>query len=179
MWRFLSITFDRPVSDWVIARRADWLTDLMKSVTLLGSTTGIIEVSAIIILIYLFLKRGRISALIAYCVGGAFLSSELLKRLCRRERPPLPWLDTAAGYSFPSGHALVTMALYGYLAYRIWRDHPHSPCRIPLILLITLIPLAVGYSRVYLGVHYPSDVLGGWLLGLSWAGVCAAASKKV
>jgi undecaprenyl-diphosphatase len=103
--------------------------------------------------------------------AGAFLWSESLKRIFQRARPPLPWLGPAAGYSFPSGHSLVSLALYSLLAYVWFQNVKKRGWRIGITLFLTLLATLIGISRIYLGVHYPSDVLAGWALAIGWVAI--------
>lgn len=110
---------------------------------------------------------------------GAWLLNELLKAMFRRPRPEVLRLAAAAGYSFPSGHSMVTFALYGFLAFLMWwlsRGHRPGVSRRRLLLASVaagVLVFLVGWSRVYLGVHYPSDVLAGFAAGGLWATSCA------
>ena len=98
-------------------------------------------------------------------VGGAIIASELLKRLIERARPPVGWhAIVETGYSLPSNHATAAAALYGFLAYAALREAPER-WRTTLVIFFLTIILLVGFSRLYLGVHYPTDVLGGFILG--------------
>lgn len=107
---------------------------------------------------------------------GALGSSYLIKILIERPRPPFPFPALIEqGYSFPSMHATVAMATYGFLAYIVFKIMRPPHHRAPVIaLLLALIPL-VGFSRVYLGVHYTSDVLAGFVVGVFfvWLGILA------
>ncbi len=104
----------------------------------------------------------------AFAMLGALILSEAFKLLISRPRPDFfPPLANEQGPSFPSGHMLLSVAFYGSCAYLLGR---HAPLirRLVLYLLAVVIVLAVGFSRIYLGVHYPSDVLGSTLLGAAW-----------
>ena len=118
--------------------------------------------------LYLLVNRKSRSYVIGLVstVGGAKISEVLIKILVERARPAdvaLLQLDT---YSFPSGHATTAMALYGFLAYVLWQLYPKW--RLLIVTLSALLITGIGISRVYLGVHYPSDVIGGYLLGALW-----------
>ena len=93
------------------------------------------------------------------------MTSEVLKNVFQRTRPELAPLVPAPGYSFPSGHALMSAAFYGFLAYLLFRHCPSPLLKWSLVSLLTLLVLAIGFSRVYLGVHYLSDVLAGFAAG--------------
>jgi undecaprenyl-diphosphatase len=111
------------------------------------------------------------------CISGSLGLSEILKITYQRARPPLPWLAIASGYSFPSGHALLTMSLYGFLAYLLIDNRQHLKNSVFLALLLIILALGVGISRVYLGVHFASDVIAGWAIAAAWLGTCIASGE--
>lgn len=162
--------FDATVIRWIIALRSDWLTSFMRAITELGSTGGVVGVVLGVIAICLSLRKRLEASTFALTVLGAFLTSEWLKRVFKRARPPMPWLAAATNYSFPSGHSLVTLVLYGFLAYLVFQNLRPGRIRLVLTGFLLLIPFLIGISRIYLGVHYPSDVLGGWILATMWVG---------
>ena len=115
-------------------------------------------------------------ALLLVMAGAAVLEGAT-KLALHRARPDLFRLAAASGYSFPSGHALGATALYGWLALSLWSRVTSRWGRAGLLALAILMPLGIGLSRVYLGVHYPSDVLGGWTAGLLWLGAASLAVR--
>jgi undecaprenyl-diphosphatase len=135
------------------------------TITHLADTTVVILVLLVASLL-LLLKNKRYAVGLVVATLGAKISEMLIKIIVERARPldvGLLQLDT---YSFPSGHATAAMALYGFFAYVLWQVYPKW--RVVVLAVSTLIIGGVGISRIYLGVHYPSDVLGGYLLGLLW-----------
>lgn len=120
--------------------------------------------------ITLFLLRRYVSliALLVVTAGAAILD-ELIKDLVRRPRPHLfPHATAAGGYSFPSGHSTNALAFYAVAALLIWNLSDRNAIGIAVSVVGAAIVLLVGLSRVVLGVHYPTDVIGGFLLGASW-----------
>lgn len=160
--------FDRTVLRWINGHFPDRLDGPMRLVTALGYYWVVLPLLAVAVLVF-YLKGWRLSAvlLLVSTAGGVFLTT-VLKAVFRRARPEL--IDsgyTAAFYSFPSGHATVAVGFYGaltlILAYRLrgfWRWVVVSGG----VLLVLLI----GFSRLYLGVHYPTDVLAGFLAAPLW-----------
>jgi undecaprenyl-diphosphatase len=117
-------------------------------------------------------QRLAAAALTALMLGeGAW--DDLLKLAAHRPRPDLFPHAPARGWSFPSGHAFATFCLAALLLYLAWRGLPR-PLRFPLLALSAVVVFGVGLSRVYLGVHYPSDVAGGWLAGTAWLAAAGA-----
>ncbi|MBN1605517.1 MAG: phosphatase PAP2 family protein [Polyangiaceae bacterium] len=153
---------------WVGAVRSASLTEVMRSVTHLGDgwTLGLVSVAASCVL---WCSGSRRATVFLLCVSaGAGLLDNGLKLAFARPRPDVTLrMVPAAGFAFPSGHAMASAAVYAALAHvasgpsRSWR-------RWLMPMLAVVLVLVVGWSRVYLHVHYASDVLGGWLLGLGW-----------
>jgi membrane-associated phospholipid phosphatase len=162
------IEFDQTVAGWIIVWRSPRLTEVMRAITNFGSTGTIIGVLVVGTVVGLQYWRRFDVPLLNLGTAGAFLLSESLKRIFQRTRPPLPWLGPASGYSFPSGHSLVSLALYGTLAYLLFQNIKNRTWRIRITVLLILLPLLIGISRIYLGMHYPSDVLAGWVLAIGW-----------
>ncbi len=147
-----------------------FITDWLRRITSLGSFPGMAGVTAGGAFLLFCLRRFRSGVWLAFIVLSAWASSESLKWLLHRPRPSLPWWGEASGYSFPSGHALLTGTLYWCLAFLIFTQMRRRWSRV-IVLLLFLIPLVTGFSRIWLGVHYPSDVLAGWSLAAVWTGV--------
>ena len=138
------------------------LTNFMKVITLFGSAYVIVP-CCIILLFALKNKKNKI--LMTSNLVIITLLNQLLKRVFRRLRP-INGIISESGYSFPSGHSMVSMAFYGFLIYLLYKSN-FKYKNIFIGLLIVLI-LLIGISRIYLGVHYPTDVFGGFLLSISY-----------
>lgn len=135
-----------------------------------GYIYGIIVFTVFIILA--FYRRWReITGLAISITGGAVLNL-LLKHLFERTRPDLFRVVEATGYSFPSGHAMVSLCFYGMLAFLTVRNIKSLPQRLVIISLTVLLVVAIGISRIYLGVHYPTDVVAGYTAGAMWLFFC-------
>ena len=147
-----------------------WLEEMMRDITALGST-GVVAFITLSVLGYLFLRGNmRTAALVAAAVLGSYLLSLLLKETFARPRPDLVSRATPTfNPSFPSGHSMLAAAAYLTLAALLAEVQPRRRTKAYLLLLGIILTVAVGVSRVYLGVHWPSDVLGGWTAGAVWA----------
>jgi len=159
---------DGPLATVAHALRGPRLTAAMKLASLAGN--GVV-LTVWTVLAALTLRAAGFHRPALYVVvnaAGAGLLNVLLKLLFARPRPAV-WarLSEASGYSFPSGHAMASAAIYGGIALAVSMRFPKL--RIWGPLLGTLLVFVIGVSRVYLGVHYPSDVIAGWACGLSWA----------
>jgi undecaprenyl-diphosphatase len=178
VWAFAEITeeviegesraFDRAVLLWIEANVPGWMDGPMRVVTALGYYMVVVPLLAAIVLAF-YLKGWRLSAvmLVISTAGGVFLTT-VLKGVFRRARPEIVDSGYTAGfYSFPSGHATVSVGFYGALAL-ILAYHLRGPARWAVVLLGTALVLLIGFSRLYLGVHYPTDVLAGFLATPLW-----------
>jgi membrane-associated phospholipid phosphatase len=113
-------------------------------------------------------RRGREAALLAVTLVGAQLLTWILKAIFERPRPAFEDpVATASWFSFPSGHALSSIAVYGAIAY-VFVGHVRSPRARAAVAALALLVALIGFSRLYLGVHYLTDVLAGWSAGLAW-----------
>ena len=145
----------------------------MRDVTALGSLT-VITLLTFGVGVYFFLSRQpRMGAFVIGAVAGGALVAYGLKFLYDRARPDLLPTDMVPGDpSFPSGHAALSAVAYLTLSLLLARTVPRREQKVYVVGLGVLLTLAVGISRVYLGVHWPSDVLAGWTVGGVWALVC-------
>lgn len=157
----------------VVSHRPRVLVDIAKVVTRAGSASVLAIAAVIVAAVGLAARRGPIRSVApAVALGAASLASEATKALVDRTRPPLVWqLVTAPGHSFPSGHATNATAFVLVSALALPRGSGRGSCRRVAVLLgaATIIGL-VGASRVVLGVHWPTDVVAGWILGAEIAG---------
>lgn len=143
-----------------------------------GVVTGLFTLIAAM---FLFLSRRRAYALLVLaCAGGTLAAMALLKSVYGRPRPTsVTHIDPPGSLSFPSGHSMISAALYLTLAVMIARALPERRLRIFVIATGAFLAILVGFTRLYLGVHYPTDVLGGWIVGLSWALLCGIVARKL
>lgn len=154
-----------------------WFELVMTDLTALGGGT-VLTVLTLATLGYLLLLRKWGTALMVACsVGGGALASQLLKLLIERPRPDLvPHGVQVLTLSFPSGHATMSASVYLTLGVLLASLQGSRRAAVYLLLVAGLLTLAIGISRVYLGVHWPSDVLAGWSLGAAWALLCLMVS---
>ena len=131
----------------------------------IGSATVMLPFCALLAL-WLWVRSHAVARYFLLSVGGAVILNLLLKLFFNRTRPQvIPWLWQEGDSSFPSGHSSMAAALAVTVVALLWR----TPYRWPVLVLGVVYTLIMGLSRVYLGVHYPTDVLAGWALGVAWA----------
>ena len=187
VWGFLELAEDVPEgrykqSDELILRSlrdaADparligppWLKDVMRDVSALGGEVLLtFAVSSVVGYLLLSRRPKRAGVIVLACAGGALLNAGL-KALSARPRPEVvPHLTDVMSSSFPSGHSMVSAIVYLTLGVLLARREPKRVVQIYLIGVACVLSIGVGISRVYLGVHYPTDVLAGWAAGTAWA----------
>ncbi|WML46028.1 phosphatase PAP2 family protein [Neobacillus sp. PS3-40] len=163
------VHFDRTVISFITGFESPTLTSTMKVFTFIGSSKTIIILSVLILFfLYKVLKHRSELILFLAVIGGANILFFSLKLFFHRARPDLHRLIEVSGYSFPSGHATNAFALYGIFAFLLWRHIPTRLGRTVLILISIVMILSIGVSRIYLGVHYPSDVIAGYFISGFW-----------
>lgn len=146
---------------------------LMRDVTALGGFTVLTLVTAAVAGALLIRRQPRSALFLVLCVAGGQLVSRLAKLGFDRPRPDLvPHGTEVLSASFPSGHSMMAAVVWLTLAAMLARSEPQRRMKAYLVALAALVVVAVGVSRVYLGVHWPSDVLAGWTLGAGWALLC-------
>ncbi len=144
----------------------------------LGSDAVTTLVTLIAVAYFALADRRRYALLVAACAIGSGLWMSLLKALYNRPRPTVVTaLDPPGGQSFPSGHSMISVALYLTLAVLIAGSLPQRRLRIFVVAVGAGLALLIGLSRIYLGVHYPTDVLAGWTVGLAWALTCGVVAR--
>jgi membrane-associated phospholipid phosphatase len=166
------VHFDHRVAMWVMARRTATNVEIMRAITRLADSWTVAVVVALSAAVLVALRR-RVEALIlvASSAGSAVLV-DVTKLVVGRSRPPAAEAVAAAsGYAFPSGHAAQSVACYCGLAVAVWQllDKPATRAVVAVGAIVTT--LLVGLSRVWLGVHWASDVLAGWSVGAAWLGL--------
>ena len=162
-------SFDDRVFAYLKSHVSERNNEVMEFFTFLGTHKFLIPANLVLIAYFLFIKKNKwysikVPAIALSSLGLMFL----LKHLFNRQRPTIPLLDEAAGLSFPSGHALMSVTFYGLLIYIIFKSYRDRDWKwVPIVFLIILI-LVIGFSRIYLRVHYASDVLAGYCIGFLW-----------
>ena len=172
--------FDDAVMHWMAAHQLPWLKVAMNQLTALGTGTVVVMV-VVVAALFLWLTRHKHSAalLIVTTTVGIVING-MLKDVFHRTRPEIfPWGTDAFTSSFPSGHAMSAAVVYGtvaYLAARLQRSHVARAITIGVAFILIVL---ISMSRIYLGVHYPSDTLAGVTIGFAWAAFCMATLEAV
>ena len=154
----------------------DKLTPIVKVITHIGGAKIVFVLTVLAIILIKGLKNKLF--LLTGVVGTAGLNV-VLKHIIQRERPNINRLIPEKGYSFPSGHAMMSMAFYGMLIFLIFKYVKNTALKWTLIVILTILLSTIGITRIYLGVHYPSDVIGGFLVSLTYLFILTEIYNKV
>ncbi len=152
-----------------------WLQEAMRDITGLGSTVVLVMLLVVVIGFLLSARRYATAGFLFAAVGSGQVISSVLKNFIDRPRPPLldgsPYIYSA---SFPSGHAMLSAITYLTLGAILTRVMVEMRLRVYVLTVAVILTVIIGISRVYLGVHWPTDVLAGWCIGAAWAMICWA-----
>lgn len=173
--------FDNGILRWMGSIGSPWLDSVVLEVTALGAR-AVVYMVVLVASAFLWQSRHHYSAAMLWvAVIGSGLINTVLKVTFNRPRPDVfPWRTQHVGLaSFPSGHAMTSIVVYGTLAFLIARLAPTRWLRRLVWVVAVLVIVLVGLSRLYLGVHYPSDVLAGFVVGGAWAITCALGMEAV
>ena len=154
---------------------SDFATPIAKFITNFG---GAIFLIVLTISLILLIKNKKIGFSIFLNLASVTILNQLLKRILQRPRPTEFRIVEESGYSFPSGHSMVSMAFYGYLIYLIYKYVENKYIKWISIIMLSILICSIGVSRIYLGVHYTSDVLGGFLISISYLIIYISAVNK-
>ena len=144
---------------------SDFTTPIAKFITNFG---GAIFLLVLTITLFILIKNKKIGFSIFLNLVIITMLNQLLKRILQRPRPTEFRIIEETGYSFPSGHSMISMAFYGYLIYLIYKYVKNKYVKWISIIILSILICSIGISRIYLGVHYTSDVLGGFFISISY-----------
>jgi undecaprenyl-diphosphatase len=170
---------DLPWHEWAVTHRSPAWTGIMNAVSFVGSTAMLTAYAAGAVG-WLAVRRQRAHAvLVTMTTFGAAVLVPLLKHVFTRERPPIAdRLTVETSWSYPSGHSLGSTAVLGVLAVVVASRLARRMFRVLTCVAAALLVVTIGVSRVYLGVHWPSDVLAGWLAGGLWLAFCLVLTSR-
>ena len=161
--------FDQRVFTFLKMHVSQTNNNIMLFFTFLGTHIFLIPANALLLIYFLFIKKHRWYSIRIPVIALSSMSMMfLMKQLFGRHRPDLPLLKEAKGLSFPSGHAFMSVTFYGLLIYIVWEFVKVKWLKWTLSILLFLLILTIGFTRIYLRVHYPSDVFAGFATGFLW-----------
>ncbi len=169
----MHVPYDQQITDFIVAHRSPPLTQYFIFMTNVGDFYGYLIVLILALIVSLvFFKHWRSIAQTVLVLLLASISNIMLKRFIDRARPGIEHLVSVETLSYPSGHAMSAMAFYGFLIYLFYTFKMNSWLKYSTIILLLFIILSIGISRIYLGVHFPSDIAGGYIAGAIWVFFC-------
>jgi membrane-associated phospholipid phosphatase len=175
-----NLHFDDRAFAWADSWGSVAFTKFMVVVTFFASRHFITAVSLVLIFYFLFVRRHRWYSLkVPVIAVGSITLNLILKFFFNRPRPLVPHLVESSGLSFPSGHAMISASFYGLLFYLVWMHVKQPVWRIFLLVMLVFIIMLIGFSRVYLHVHYATDVIAGFAAGLLWVIIAIFSLRKL
>lgn len=157
------LIYDNAIYNFIINTFAsDIMTKVLKLITQLG---GVLYFTILSFLVVVLAKRKKTKLLIPINIGLGTIINLIIKEIIKRPRPSVTRLVNESGYSFPSGHAMTSIAFYGFLIYLIYKRIQNKYWKWALIIVLCILIFLIGFSRIYLGVHYASDVISGFIAG--------------
>jgi undecaprenyl-diphosphatase len=170
-----AMRLDTPIREAVHARSSPPLTAMMRGVSLIGSEVVLVPIGVILVWRLVAAKRRRAAVVFGVAALGAEALDQIMKLLFDRPRPePFFGLASPITHSFPSGHAMVSCCFFGVLAMILAAREPSRARRISIFAAAAILVALMGFSRVYLGFHYPTDVLAGYAAAVVWLAVVRA-----
>lgn len=174
-------SFDLRLSLAIQSTHGLFLDRIMEGFTYLGSIGTVLIVVAVAVVFFLKVKKGKTAGIIIVSLLS-YPVNVIIKNFIERNRPYssiVRVLSPNSGFSFPSGHAMISMTVYGIIAYLLWVYLKEGRQRIITLVTATLVIFFIGLSRIYLGAHWPTDVIGGWIAGLVSILLLAEIHKKI
>ncbi|MGW2635837.1 phosphatase PAP2 family protein [Streptomyces sp. NPDC001348] len=170
---------DRDLLSWSLAHRPPVAVAVARGLT--GTGTGVVPYTLAVLAGLLAARTPRqrpaAAVLAVACLGtGQSLRFEVMELVARLRPPRYDWQTHASGWSYPSGHTTTAALTAGLLCLAVWVRAPHG--RVPLCLAVGCWGASVGLTRIFLGVHWFTDVVGGWLFAAGWLGVCVCAGSR-
>ena len=155
-------SFDQYFYELVRKLESQFFDNYFVLVTRFGNTLTIV----IVVILFMLLFRNKNSIILGLLTMNSAISNTVIKHIIRRERPVGLKLVEQGGYSFPSGHTMIAVAVYGYLLYLVWTKITNKYLKYGVSILLSILIISIGISRVYVGVHFMSDVVSGFILSI-------------
>jgi membrane-associated phospholipid phosphatase len=172
--------FDLSVSQFATNFVSPRRTHILVFFTMLGNAQFLLPANILLTSYFLFVRKHKwYSIKIPSIALSSVILMSLLKLLFTRPRPLVPLLEAAKGFSFPSGHSMSSVTFYGLLIYFIWQSKMNRSLRLFLVICLVSLIFIIGFSRIYLRVHYATDVIGGFSAGIIWLVLSLWVTRKI
>ena len=160
-------SFDSTLYSIITFKMVGWLTSFYKVITFLGSTVFIVSLCILFLVLFIIIKKPKYGCIITVCLIISTIFNNLVKFIVRRPRPEVLKLVIEKSFSYPSGHTMAAVSMYGMLIYLVYKSNILKKYKIMLYIFLGLLPILIALSRIYLGAHFASDVTGAFLLSTS------------
>lgn len=160
--------FDSSIANAILSLESPLATKIFETITFFGSSSFLFPAYAVLIVYYLVRKKWNPAIDVAAIGITSTALLYLLKDTFKRHRPLDPLIRNVTGFSFPSGHSFSSFTFCGMIAYLIWQTRLQKTSKIVATIILFLVATSIAFSRVYLRVHYPSDVIAGFCLSMVW-----------
>ena len=172
--------FDQAAFTFLESFIKDDVTNAMWLLSIIGNYQVMIAANLLLICYFLFIRKHRWYSIKIPAISlSSVLLMSVLKNLFNRRRPLIPLLEPAQGLSFPSGHAMMSATFFGLIIYFIYRKQINPTVKIIIISLLVIFILSIGLSRIYLRVHYASDVIAGFCMGVIWLSIAIRVLNRI
>lgn len=161
------IKFDAKIVSLIESTRNPFLTKFFAIITHLGEWKIVLVALVFISLFFIIKKKFRYDISLWMITGGGIATAFILKEVFNRNRPAGALIAETSS-SFPSAHAVISVVFYGFILYLLWPNIKNKKVRALKVFVVSILVLLIGFSRIYLGVHYLSDVLAGYFIGIFW-----------
>lgn len=161
------VPFDDAIYQIVTFKMNETLNTIFKILTFLGSTAFIVFLCIFFLVLFIILKKKNIGLIIDVVVIISTILNNVIKVIIRRSRPTVLALVTETSFSFPSGHTMASTTMYGILMYLVLKSNMPKSRKYLLTIVLGIIPILVMISRIYLGAHFASDVIGGYIFAVA------------
>jgi membrane-associated phospholipid phosphatase len=170
---------DDKVFEWISPLTSDFMTAFMKAITYMGNYQFLAPANLLLIGFLIWKKQKRAAWRVAVIALSSLGMKLALKELFHRLRPTDPMLQGITNFSFPSGHAFMSVSFYGLLIWLTWTHVRDNKLRLVLTILFAILIFLIGFSRIYLRVHYTTDVVAGFCLGICWVSLLLWFTRKI
>lgn len=173
------LLLDTLIIDKVYSLRNDLLTSIFKVITFLGDSKLIILLTLLLTIYFIVIKKNKFNGILTFVnTANTAIINQVIKHIIRRPRP-VNIIVNEDGYSFPSGHSMMSICFYALIIYFIWQTNMKKSTKIVLTVILSLLVLLIGFTRIYLGAHYPSDIISGYLITIAYMVLYIPLYKKL
>jgi undecaprenyl-diphosphatase len=173
-------SFDFSVFHYLDRYRSPGTTKVLTFFTFFGSINFLLPAYVLLSLYFIFFKRNNIRSFNIAAIGlSSGLLLYLIKNIFQRDRPPNPLIANVSGFSFPSGHSFSSFTFVGIIIYLLWQSKFATVLKYAGTIVLLFFAAIIAFSRVYLQVHYASDVIAGFCLSFVWLALCIFILKRI